>query len=121
MKTFVLNGWASSSHAWDLCLFPRERIFSYVELMDGEAEKVLSKEKEFVLVAWSMGGSYALTYAMKFPSKLKGLILLAATPRMMRAQNWAGMSERRVAALEVGAKMTKGEGFFGTQSGRPNP
>lgn len=121
MKTFVLNGWASSPHAWDLCLFPRERIFSYVELLDGEAEKVLAREKEFVLVGWSMGGSYALNYAMRFAGKLKGLVLLAATPRMMRARDWAGMSERRVAALEIGAKMTKGEGFFGTIQGRPNP
>ena len=95
---------------WDLCRFPRERIFSYVELLDGVAEEVLSKEDEFVLVGWSMGGSYALRYAMMFPEKLKGLVLVAATPRMMRDENWAGMTLRRVAALELGTKMT-----------RPNP
>lgn len=95
---------------WDLCRFPRERIFSYVELLDGVAEEVLSKEDEFVLVGWSMGGSYALRYAMQFPEKLKGLVLVAATPRMMCDENWAGMTLRRVAALELGTKMT-----------RPNP
>lgn len=121
MKTFVLNGWAASEEAWDLCLFERERIFSYTELMDGIAEDILEKEKEFVLVGWSMGGSYALRYAMKFPKKLKGLILVAATPRMMRADNWVGMTPRRVAALGVGIKMTKGEGFFGVPEGQPNP
>lgn len=121
MKTFVLNGWAASEAAWDLCLFERERIFSYTELMDGVADDVLEKEKEFVLVGWSMGGSYALRYAMKFAKKLKGLVLVAATPRMMRADNWAGMTPRRVAALGVGIKMTKGEGFFGVPEGRPNP
>ena len=110
MKVFVLNGWASNSHAWDFCGFPRERIFSYVELLDGVAEEVLLNENEFVLVGWSMGGSYALRYAMQFPEKLKGLVLVAATPRMMRDENWAGMTPRRVAALELGTKMT-----------RPNP
>ena len=121
MKTFVLNGWASSQEAWDLCLFERERIFTYTELLDGVAEDVLEKEKEFVLVGWSMGGSFALKYAMKFPKKLKGLVLVAATPRMMRDNNWEGMTPRRLAALEAGLKMTKGEGFFGTVEGRPNP
>lgn len=121
MKTFVLNGWASSQEAWDLCLFERERIFTYIELLDGVAEDVLEKEKEFVLVGWSMGGSFALKYAMKFPKKLKGLVLVAATPRMMRDNNWEGMTPRRLAALEAGLKMTKGEGFFGTVEGRPNP
>lgn len=121
MKTFVLNGWTSSQEAWDLCLFERERIFTYTELLDGVAEDVLEKEKEFILVGWSMGGSYALRYAMKFPKKLKGLILLAATPRMMRDNNWEGMTPRRLAALEMGLKMTKGEGFFGTPDGKPNP
>lgn len=121
MKTFVLNGWASSQEAWDLCLFERERIFTYTELLDGVAEDVLEKEKEFVLVGWSMGGSFALRYAMKFPKKLKGLVLVAATPRMMRDNNWDGMTPRRLAALEAGLKMTKGEGFFGTVEGRPNP
>ena len=111
MKVFVLNGWASNSHAWDFCGFPRERIFSYVELLDGVAEEVLRNENEFVLVGWSMGGSYALRYAMRFPEKLKGLVLLAATPRMMRDENWAGMTPRRVAALELGTKMGKG-GIF---------
>jgi pimeloyl-[acyl-carrier protein] methyl ester esterase len=121
VKTFVLNGWASSKEAWDLCLFERERIFTYTELLDGVAEDVLEKEKEFVLVGWSMGGSFALRYAMKFPEKLKGLILVAATPRMMRDKNWEGMTPRRLAALEAGLKMTKGQGFFGTPEGRPNP
>lgn len=121
MKTFVLNGWASSKEAWDLCLFERERIFTYTELLDGIAEDVLEKENEFVLVGWSMGGSFALRYAMKFPKKLKGLVLVAATPRMMRDSNWAGMTPRRLAALEAGLKMTKGRGFFGTPEGRPNP
>ena len=41
IKTFVLNGWAASEQAWDLCRFPRDRIFSYIEQLDGEPEKAM--------------------------------------------------------------------------------
>ena len=121
MKTFVLNGWAASERAWDLCLFERERVFGYVEQMDGKAHAAVRAEESVALVGWSMGGSFALRLALEMPEKLKGLVLLAATPRMMEAPNWRGMSERRLAALEAGLRMTKGEGFFGPQEGRPNP
>jgi pimeloyl-[acyl-carrier protein] methyl ester esterase len=105
-----------------LCLFPRERIFSYVEQLDGEPEAAMRADRDgVVLVGWSMGGSGALRLALEFPEKIKGLVLVAATPRMMKAPNWAGMSERRLAALELGLKMTHGEGFFGVPKDKPNP
>ena len=121
MKTFVLNGWAASDHAWDLCAFPRDRVFSYVEQLDRIPEGAIAAADAVVLVGWSMGGSSALRLAAAFPEKVKGLVLVAATPRMMRDDGWAGMSDRRLAALEVGLKMTHGEGFFGVPEGKPNP
>ena len=121
MKTFVFNGWAASERAWDLCGFRRERIFGYVEQLDGVPEAALRDEREMVLVGWSMGGSSALRLAIDNPEKVRGLVLLAATARMMKAPGWEGMSERRLEALEVGLRMTRGEGFFGTTPGRPNP
>ena len=102
-------------------MFPRERIFSYVEQLDGAPEEALRCEDEVVLVGWSMGGSGALRLALEFPEKIRGLVLVAATPRMMKAANWIGMSSRRLAALEMGLRMTHGEGFFGIPEGRPNP
>ena len=121
IKTFVLNGWAASAHAWDLCGFSRDRVFSYVEQLDGAPESALREEDEVVLVGWSMGGSTALRLAVASPEKIRGLVLVAATPRMMRAPGWAGMSERRLAALEVGLKMTHGEGLSALPDGAPNP
>lgn len=121
MKTFVLNGWSASEEAWDLCAFPRDRVFSYVEQLEGLPEKAVEAEDEVVLVGWSMGGSAALRLAVSYPEKIKGLVLVAATARMMKDDGWAGMSERRLAALEVGLKMTHGEGFFGIPDGKPNP
>jgi len=121
VKTFVLNGWSASERAWDMCKFPRDRLFSYVEQLDGAPEEAVRGETGVVLVGWSMGGSTALRLAVAEPEKVKGLVLLAATARMMKAPGWAGMSERRLAALELGLKMTRGEGFSALPEGAPNP
>lgn len=121
MKTFVLNGWAASARAWDLCKFRRDRMFSYVEQLDGEPARAMREVDGAVLVGWSMGGSGALGLAIDFPEKVKGLVLVAATARMMKDDGWAGMTERRLAALELGLRLTKGEGFSGIPEGRPNP
>ena len=124
MKTIILNGWAASERAWELCdcaKGPDARIVSYLEQMDGVAERVLDEAGKAVVVGWSMGGSRALALAMGSPKKIKGLVLIAATARMMEAPNWKGMSERRLKALEAGLKMTHGEGFFGVPEGKPNP
>ena len=122
IKTYVLNGWAASERAWDLCRFRRDRVFSYVEQLDGRPAGALGAEQDgAVLVGWSMGGSRALQLAIEFPEKVKWLVLVASTPRMMRAPGWPGMSERRLQALEAGLRMTHGEGFFGSPEGRPNP
>ena len=122
MKTFVLNGWAASERAWDLCMFPRDRIFGYVEQLDGKPDAAVDAATDgAVLVGWSMGGSSALRIALARPERIRGLVLVAATARMMKAANWAGMSPRRLAALEAGLRLTRGEGFFGVPEGRPNP
>ena len=123
----VLNGWASSPHAWDLCGFmsrPGVRLFSYVDQLAGLPEAFLSgSDRRLVLVGWSMGGSSALRLACRFPDRVAGLVLVAATPRMMedRDAGWRGMSPRRLDALRKGLEITHGEGFFGVPAGKPNP
>ena len=123
MKCFVLNGWAAGPDAWSLCRFPRERIFSYIEQLDGEADRALASCDGAVLVGWSMGGSGALRLALKYPEKVKAMVLLATTPRMMeeRESGWVGMFPRRLEALKRGLELTRGEGLFGIPEGLPNP
>ena len=123
LPVFVLNGWASSPHAWDLCRFMRMRLFGYVEQLDGEPEKAIESVERCVLVGWSMGGSSALRLAARWPEKIAGLVLIAATPRMMedKATGWKGMSPRRLEALRYGLVMTQGVGMFGVPEGKPNP
>ena len=145
-SVFVLNGWAASPHAWDLCGFMRPqqvaalptgttgilpveksaalpRLFSYVEQLDGEPEKAIENVERCILVGWSMGGSSALRLAARWPEKIVGLVLIAATPRMMEEKEtgWKGMSPRRLEALRYGLVMTKGMGVFGVPEGKPNP
>ena len=60
MKTFVLNGWAASERAWDLCRFRRDRVFGYVEEMDGTDD---SSGKGFLIVA---GVVWALAMGILF-------------------------------------------------------
>jgi pimeloyl-[acyl-carrier protein] methyl ester esterase len=127
MKIIVLNGWAASEHAWDLCKFSKYkdvRIFSYLELLDGIASKYIEKLSEpFILIGWSMGGTWALGLSALHHSKIAGLVLVAATPRMMedKEAGWKGMSARRLEAFLRGAEMLNGEPLFGVPEGKPNP
>ena len=105
MRILVFNGWAAGPETWALCAFPHDWVFDYVEQLDGLPEKVMEESDEVVLVGFSMGGSTALRMFLKYPEKVKGLVLVSTTPRMMEAENWKGMSERRLAALRLGTQM----------------
>ena len=105
MRCLVFNGWAAGPEIWALCAFPHDWVFDYVEQLDGLPEKVMEESDEVVLVGFSMGGSTALRMWLKYPEKVKGLVLVSTTPRMMEDENWKGMSERRLAALRLGTKM----------------
>ena len=116
MKCLVFNGWAAGSETWALCTFPHDWVFDYVEQLDGLPEKVMEESDEVVLVGFSMGGSTALRMWLKYPEKVKGMVLISTTPRMMEERRdqgsgigdqvaWRGMSERRLAALRLGTKM----------------
>jgi pimeloyl-[acyl-carrier protein] methyl ester esterase len=131
IKIMVLNGWAASSHAWDLCRFMQVKsldcekasLYSYVDQLNERPEEAFRCDGRFVLVGWSMGGSTALRLACKYPEQIVGLVLVATTPRMMenRDEGWRGMSPRRLDALRKGLELTHGQGFFGVSDDRPNP
>jgi len=92
---------------WSLTTFPRERVFDYIEELQGVPKRVLADEREYVLVGFSMGGTFALQAALANPEKLRGLVLVSATARMMEKpdEGWAGMSPRRREALFLGTRM----------------
>ena len=106
MRCLVFNGWAAGPETWALCKFPHDWIFDYVEQLDGLPEKAMEEFDEVVLVGFSMGGSGALRMFLRYPEKVRGLVLVSATPCMMEKEGWRGMSERRLAALRLGTQMT---------------
>ena len=116
MRCLVFNGWAAGPEAWALCAFPHDWVFDYVEQLDGLPEQVMEESDEVILVGFSMGGSTALRMWLKYPEKVKGMVLISTTPCMMEKRReegkgkrdevvWKGMSERRLAALRLGTKM----------------
>ncbi len=107
MRLLVFNGWAAGPETWELCKFPHDWVFNYLEEMEGLHEKVVGEFEEVVLVGFSMGGSFALKTLLKYPQKVKGLVLISATPRMMSdpTTNWSGMSERRLKAFLMGTEI----------------
>ena len=129
VSTLVLNGWAASPDAWNLCRFRHEAIFSYLDQLDGLPERFIDEtlgrdpDARLILVGWSMGGSSALRIACRYYRNIAELVLVATTPRMMedKAAGWRGMSPRRLDALHNGLLLTHGEGFFGMPKGMPNP
>lgn len=123
VKVITFNGWASSPHAWDLCP-EHDRLYTYLESLDKVPDREIAAEAgPLILIGWSMGGSVALQMASKFPEKVAGLVLVAASVRMMEEKEtgWMGMSIRRLEAFKKGVEMTHGEGFFGFPEGKPNP
>ena len=106
MRVFVFNGWAAGPEAWRLCTFRHDWLFSYIEQLDGLPERVMAETEAAVLVGFSMGGSSALRLTLAHPEKVRGLVLVSATARMMeeKSQGWAGMSARRLAALKLGTE-----------------
>ena len=131
MSCLVFNGWAAGPETWALCTFPHDWVFDYVEQLDGLPEKVMADSDEVILVGFSMGGSTALRMWLRWPEKVKGMVLISTTPCMMevkhrdteaqrtdntlclcdsvlktgRTEEWRGMSERRLAALRLGTRM----------------
>jgi len=107
MKVLVFNGWAAGPETWGLCTFPHDWVFSYLEQLDGVPERILDETDEAILVGFSMGGSGALRMLLRAPEKIRGLVLVSATPRMMEEKEtgWQGLSTRRSAALKFGTEL----------------
>ena len=107
MKSLVFNGWATGPETWELCTFPHDWVFDYVEQLDGLPERVMDETDAAVLVGFSMGGMTALRMLLRNPEKVKGLVLVSSTARMMedKAADWKGMSLRRRRALMLGTQM----------------
>jgi len=101
----LLHGWALNSHAWD-DLVPKLSKDATVECVDlpghgtnpwnggfdslGSLAKALAPKisRGSVLLGWSLGAQASLQIALDHPTRARGLILVAATPRFLRGGDW---------------------------------
>jgi len=108
MKVLVFNGWAAGPETWALTTFPRDWTFNYLEQMEELPLRVADEiEGPLILVGFSMGGVFAQKLFLRDPARVKGLVLISSTPRMLEDQTtgWKGMSERRLEAFRYGTKL----------------
>ena len=107
--TVIFNGWAAGPDIWNACRFKWDRLFSYLDQLDGEPARFFSEiSGSVIVVGFSMGATSALQLALRFPEKIRALVLVSATARMMEdpQTGWKGMSIRRRAALKLGTQIT---------------
>ena len=117
LKTLVFNGWAAGAEIWNATSFSRDWTFSYIEQLDGLAEKVIDDSSRVLLVGFSMGGANALKMLLSKRERICGAVFVSASVRMMEERAeieegetkgrllWRGMSERRLAALKHGTEL----------------
>lgn len=107
VKTFVFNGWAATPESWSRCTFGWDRMFSYLDHLSGESLKAVAAEEAVILVGFSMGGSFVQEAILRYPGKIRGVVFVSSTPKMMEAkeEGWAGMSPHRRQALKFGTRM----------------
>jgi pimeloyl-[acyl-carrier protein] methyl ester esterase len=101
----LLHGWGMNAGVWEALPAPvtAARRLAPVELpghgtapfpaanpgLEGWAEACLQAAPErAVWLGWSLGGLVALQVALQAPERVYGLILMAATPRFVRAPAW---------------------------------
>ena len=57
--------------------------------LDSLCEVVASNcPREMVLIGWSLGGLIAIRIARRLPQRIRGLVLVAATPRFVSGPDW---------------------------------
>ncbi|EQD32963.1 biotin biosynthesis protein, partial [mine drainage metagenome] len=68
------------------------------QTLDGWAQDCLSslpREPQMIL-GWSLGGLVALDLALRFPERVRGLILVCTTPRFISGPDWQNGHDIRV-------------------------
>ncbi len=107
-----IHGWAQDASCWrgiarqhDLCLsLPGHGSQQDLpaEAWTGYCYQQLPKEPA-LLIGWSLGAMMALRLAARHPDRVRALLLLAATPKFVRAKRWLhGTSQKAFRAFEQG-------------------
>ncbi|MDQ7074663.1 MAG: pimeloyl-ACP methyl ester esterase BioH [Gammaproteobacteria bacterium] len=108
----LLHGWGLNRGVWQ-SLIPRLESFYRVTALDlagfgsesdrpvADLEQMVERLAEqvsesSVWLGWSLGGMVALRLAARFPAKVSKLIMVAASPRFVQAENWPSATKAEV-------------------------
>lgn len=77
-------------HAPDLPGHGARRDSEVPDDLSGWAEAMLARAPEAAIwLGWSLGGLVAIAAALERPERVRGLILIASSPRLLRGEDWA--------------------------------
>ncbi|MBD1582005.1 pimeloyl-ACP methyl ester esterase BioH [Pseudoalteromonas sp. S16_S37] len=108
-----LHGWGMNKAVWQLCIEELKESyegpikclnlpgFGGADVPNGEytlasAAKLLDEQisDNSTIVAWSLGGLFALYLAQHYPKKISKIVLVASSPCFVETQNWEGINEQ---------------------------
>ncbi|MCF6209425.1 MAG: pimeloyl-ACP methyl ester esterase BioH [Gammaproteobacteria bacterium] len=101
----LLHGWGMNADIWDgvVPMLAKQHRVTGVDLpghgrsgdpgsdysLPAQAKKIAEiLPAGSILVGWSLGGLLALQVALDFPRRIKALVLVASSPRFVRAGDW---------------------------------
>lgn len=68
---------------------------------EGSVKNIAGKiTKPINVVAWSLGGLYAIKLAKLYPEKINKILLLASTPCFMQSEDWQGITKEQLKDLK---------------------
>ena len=104
--TVLLHGWGSHSDIWEPVMpaIGRQLSATCVDLpghgsfrdfaadwtLENVSRELLTRlpDGPFWCIGWSLGAQLALALARQVPARIKGLVLVSATPRFVAAADW---------------------------------
>jgi len=101
-----LHGWGFDSRVWlplvlklsmeyQLILIDLPG-FGHSPIMNWDSFKTFLLSQlppQFALVGWSMGGLYAIRFALEEPERVHSLINVTSSPRFLQTDRWPGVSQ----------------------------
>ncbi len=116
---FFLHGWGQSRQVWyqQMDTFADAQFLnlpghggdslhneaSHDDWIEAIAEQL--PETPGIIVGWSLGGIIAMQLALKYPEKIKGLVLVSTTPSFCDRDDWAhGCDQTTFDVFENGIK-----------------
>ncbi len=109
-EVVLLHGWGWHIDIWQVLLpqlkkqyrltlvdlpgHGKSSIFNQDYSLENIAQEILNiAPKRATWIGWSLGGLVATWIAIKYPSRLEGLILIAYTPRFLQDLHWPGIKQ----------------------------